>query len=250
MRNNKTSYLLHLADNALILSQRLGEWCGHAPILEQDIAITNITLDILGQARYFYQLASRVDKKDKEEDFYAYYRNEREFKNLLLLEQPNGDWSQTLLRQFFYDSYCILLYSELEKSKDKNIAAIASKAIKEVKYHYKYSSEWVIRLGDGTKESNQKLKNSLNYLWDFTGELFEVAEYEKEMIEKGIAPDVSKFKTTWFNNVTEIFNKANIEVPQTTWFQSGGKSGLHTENLGKLLTDLQYMQRTYPNCTW
>lgn len=250
MRNNKISYLLHLADNALILSQRLGEWCGHAPILEQDIAITNITLDILGQARYFYQLVSRVDKNDKEEDFYAYFRNERDFKNLLLLEQPNGDWSQTMLRQFFYDSYCILLYCELEKSKDKNIAAIASKAIKEVKYHYKYSSEWVIRLGDGTKESNQKLKNSLNYLWDFAGELFEVAEYEKEMIEKGIAPDVSKFKTTWINNVTEIFNKANIEVPQTTWFQSGGKSGLHTENLGKLLTDLQYMQRTYPNCTW
>lgn len=250
MENFKKNYVLHLADNALVLSQRLGEWCGHAPILEQDIALTNITLDILGQARYFYQYAAKIDKKNKDEDFYAYFRNERDFKNLLLLEQPNGDWAQTMLRQFFYDNYCILLYQNLINSKDKTIAAIASKALKEVKYHYKFSSEWVIRLGNGTVESNLRLENALLNLWDFAGEMFELSSYEKEMIKEEIAPDVTNFKIIWLEKVKEIFLLANLQIPQSDWFQKGGKTGLHTENLGNILTDLQYMQRSYPNCNW
>ncbi|NUM31454.1 MAG: phenylacetate-CoA oxygenase subunit PaaC [Bacteroidetes bacterium] len=250
MKNFKTEYLLHLADNALILSHRLGEWCGHAPILEQDIALTNITLDILGQARYFYQYAAKSDNKGKSEDYYAFFRNERDFKNLLILEQPNGDWAQTMLRQFLYDNYCLLLYQSLTECSDNQIAAIASKAVKEVKYHYKFSSEWVMRLGDGTEESKKRLENALENLWIYTGEMFEITPYETEMIKLGIAPDPSKLKHKWLENTQNIFKLSNLSIPKTEWFQKGGKTGYHTENLGKILTDLQYMQRSYPNCNW
>lgn len=250
MKNHKTEYLLHLADNALILSQRLGEWCGNAPILEQDIALTNITLDILGQARYFYQYAAKTDNTGNNEDYYAFFRNERDFKNLLILEQPNGDWAQTMLRQFFYDNYSLLLYQSLINCNDKQISAIVSKAVKEVKYHYKFSSEWVIRLGDGTKESKQRLESALENLWDYTGEMFETTDYETEMIKKGIAPDITVLKQKWIENTQEIFKLAKLTIPKTEWFQKGGKIGYHSENLGKILTDLQYMQRSYPGCNW
>lgn len=248
--NSKTEYILHLADNGLILAQRLGEWCGHGPVLEQDIALTNIALDVLGQARYFYQYAAEVDGQGKSEDDYAYLRGEREFKNFLLLEQPNGDWAHTIMRQFFYDNFMQLVYTKLLLSTDKQIAAIASKAIKEVNYHLKFSSEWVIRMGDGTEESHERVQNAANTLWEFTGELFVPTDYDNEMASQGIAPDVTSLKNEWENRVNEIFAEATLQVPQATWFQSGGKTGVHSENLGLLLTDLQYLQRTYPGASW
>ncbi len=248
--NSKTEYILHLADNGLILAQRLGEWCGHGPVLEQDIALTNIALDVLGQARYFYQYAAEVDGQGKSEDDYAYLRGEREFKNFLLLEQPNGDWAHTIMRQFFYDNFMQLVYTKLLLSTDKQIAAIASKAIKEVNYHLKFSSEWVIRMGDGTEESHERVQNAANTLWEFTGELFVPTDYDNEMASQGIAPDVTSLKNEWENRVNEIFAEATLQVPQAIWFQSGGKTGVHSENLGLLLTDLQYLQRTYPGASW
>jgi ring-1,2-phenylacetyl-CoA epoxidase subunit PaaC len=228
----------------------LGEWCGHGPVLEQDIALTNIALDVLGQARYFYQYAAEVDGQGKSEDDYAYLRGEREFKNFLLLEQPNGDWAHTIMRQFFYDNFMQLVYTKLLLSTDKQIAAIASKAIKEVNYHLKFSSEWVIRMGDGTEESHERVQNAANTLWEFTGELFVPTDYDNEMASQGIAPDVTSLKNEWENRVNEIFAEATLQVPQAIWFQSGGKTGVHSENLGLLLTDLQYLQRTYPGASW
>lgn len=248
--NSKLNYTLHLADNGLILAQRLGEWCGHGPVLEQDIALTNIALDVLGQARYFYQYAAEVDGQGKTEDDYAYLRGEREFKNFLLLEQPNGDWAHTIVRQFFYDNFMQLVYTKLLSSTDKQLAAIASKAIKEVNYHLKFSSEWVIRMGDGTEESHERVQNAANTLWEFTGEFFIPTDYDNEMAAKGIGCDVASLKTDWQNRVNEIFAEATLQVPQATWFQSGGKTGVHSENLGLLLTDLQYLQRTYPGASW
>ncbi len=248
--NSKKNYILHLADNGLILAQRLGEWCGHGPVLEQDIALTNIALDVLGQARYFYQYAAEVDGKGKDEDYYAYFRDEREFKNFLLLEQPNGDWANTIMRQFFYDNFMQLVYTKLMSSNDEQIAAIASKAIKEVNYHLKFSSEWVIRMGDGTEESHQRVQEAANNLWEYTGEFFVPAPYETEMVSQGIATDSASLKNDWQNRVNEIFAEATLQVPQANWFQSGGKIGIHTEYLGIILTDLQYLQRAYPGNTW
>ena len=250
MNNSRLDYILHLADNGLILAQRLGDWCGHGPILEQDIALTNIALDVLGQARYFYQYAAEVDGQSKSEDHYAYFRGERDFKNYLLLEQPNGDWAHTIMRQFFYDNFMQLAYTGLLSSKDQQIAAIASKAIKEVEYHLKYSSEWVIRMGDGTEESHDRVQIAANSLWEFTGEFFVPTDYDNEMASQGIAPNLGSLKNDWELRVKEIFAEATLQVPQATWFQSGGKTGLHSENLGFLLADLQYLQRTYPGNNW
>ncbi|MCB9250924.1 MAG: phenylacetate-CoA oxygenase subunit PaaC [Flavobacteriales bacterium] len=248
--NSKLNYILHLADNSLILGQRLGEWCGHGPVLEQDIALTNIALDLIGQARYFYQYAALTDNRGKSEDHYPYFRGEREFKNFLLLEQPNMDWAYTMARQFYYDSYCFVMYTEMLKSKDEQLVSIASKAIKEVSYHLKYSSEWVIRMGDGTEESHEKVQNAVNDLWEYCGEFFETTQYESEMIEQGIAVDASKLKEKWLRSVGEIFNEATLIMPEGKWFQTGGKEGVHTENLGYILTDLQYIQKTMPGLSW
>ncbi len=247
---SKLDFVLHLGDNGLILAQRLGEWCGHGPVLEQDIALTNIALDVLGQARYFYQYAAEIDGKGKSEDDYAYFRNEREFKNFLLLEQPNMDWAYTLTRQFYYDTYCELLFSHLMNGKDVQLAAIASKAIKEIQYHVKFSSEWMIRMGDGTEESHNRVLNAVNALWEFTGEFFEPASYESFLIEEGTLVNLTHLKEEWMNKVGEVLSEATLEVPKADWFQSGGKQGIHSEYLGLILTDLQYLQRTYPGLNW
>jgi len=261
MSNSLIDYTLHLADNTLIIAQRNAEWCGHGPILEQDIAITNISLDLLGQSRNFYQYAAKLINdstklqtakvpplegfREASEDSLAYLRTEREFKNCLLVEQPNGDWGQTILRQFFFSAYQFLLYEKLQTSKDEQIAAIAAKALKEVTYHLRWSSEWVIRLGDGTEESNERMNNAIDELWRYTGELFMAADYEKEA---GI--DVAELKDEWTKKITSVFNEATLSVPEKTFMQSGGKTGVHTEHLGYILTELQYLQRTYPGAEW
>ncbi|HNJ27268.1 MAG TPA: phenylacetate-CoA oxygenase subunit PaaC [Chitinophagaceae bacterium] len=245
MQEQLISHTLHLADTNLIIGQRNAEWCGHGPILEQDIAITNITLDLIGQARSYYQYAASLIGNHATEDSLAYLRNEREYKNLLICEQPNGDWGQTVLRQFLYSSFQYQLLQLLLTHNDQTLAAIAEKSLKEVKYHLRWSSEWVIRLGDGTEESHQRMENAVAELWRYTGEMFMPAAYEKEL---GI--DVASLKYEWSKNVKQVFDEATLSIPSGVWMQEGGKTGTHTEQLGYILTDLQYMQRAYPNSEW
>lgn len=236
-------YTLHLADTTLILSQRNSEWCGHGPILEQDIAITNISLDLLGQARSFYQYAATLIGGEATENSLAYLRKERKFKNLLLVEQPNGDWGQTILRQYLYSQFQYLLFEQLQQGDDEQLAAIATKSIKETTYHVRWSSEWVIRLGDGTEESHDRMLKAIDEIWRYTGEMFEGADYETIV-------DVSSLKNTWLEKVKAIFSEATLPVPEKVFMQSGGKTGTHTEHLGYILTELQYVQRAYPGCEW
>jgi len=264
-------FVLSLADTTLILSQRNSEWCGHGPVLEQDIAITNISLDLLGQSRNFYQYAAElINNSSKEqglktpspqgeslsrqigrvggevnENTLAYLRKEREFKNLLLAEQANGDWAQTILRQFLFSQFQYLLFEQLQKSDDEQLVAIVTKALKEIAYHVRWSSEWVIRLGDGTEESHQRMEHAINELWRYTGEMFVPAEYEKE-----IKIDYDLLKQEWYKKVNNIFDEATLTVPEKVFMQSGGKEGRHTEQLGFILAELQYMQRAYPNSEW
>lgn len=238
------SFALHLADTNLILAQRNGEWCAHGPILEQDIAITNITLDLIGQARNFYQYAAELIGNNATEDSLAYFRKEREFKNLLIAELPCGDWAQTILRQFFLSVYHYGLYEQLQQSSDMQLAAIAEKSIKEVTYHIRWSSEWVIRLGDGTGESHQRMINALENLWAYTGEFFIPAHYEKDFA------DLDLIKENWFQKIKIVMEEATLTVPENSFMQTGGKEGIHTEHLGFILTDLQYLQRTYPGASW
>lgn len=257
-------YTLHLADNALLLAQRNAEWTGHGPVLEQDIAITNISLDLLGQARNFYQYAASlynefseeekaaVDNyiprlwkeynRELQEDDLAFLRDEYQYLNLLITELPRGDWAQTVLRQFFFSAFQFYLYQQLPNSNDAQLAAIAEKSIKEVTYHLRWSSEWVVRLGDGTAESHQRIKNALTDLWMFTGEMFVPASYE--------LIDVAALKEEWMKKVQTVFAEATLEVPNQTWMQNGGKEGRHTEHMGYLLAEMQYLQRAYPNATW
>jgi ring-1,2-phenylacetyl-CoA epoxidase subunit PaaC len=219
-------------------------------VLEQDIAITNISLDLLGQARNFYQYAAELKGGGATEDSLAYLRTEREFTNCLLVEQPNGDWAQTILRQFFYSSYQNLLFAELQNSKDAQLVAIAAKSLKEVTYHLRWSSEWVIRLGDGTEESQQRILKAIDELWMYTGELFEPAEFESITNQLGFGVDVAGLKNEWIKKVKEVFDEAGLSVPEKIFMQKGGKEGKHTEHLGYILTDLQYLQRTYPGAEW
>ena len=240
------NYLLHLADNSLIMGHRNSEWCGHGPILEQDIAISNIALDLIGQARNFYQYVATLIGNKETEDSLAYLRDAREYKNCLLVEQPNGDWAQTILKQFFFSTYQYYLYQQLQNNADDQLKAIAAKALKEVTYHVRWSSEWVIRLGDGTEESKKRLLKALDELWMFTGEFFEPAAYELNMSINFIL-----MKEEWNKKVSSVFEEATIAVPvENKWHQSGGKSGNHSEHLGLLLAEMQFMQRAYPNSEW
>ncbi|MDX2045789.1 MAG: 1,2-phenylacetyl-CoA epoxidase subunit PaaC [Chitinophagaceae bacterium] len=245
MSKHLIDYALHLADTTLILSQRNAEWCGHGPVLEQDIAITNISLDLLGQSRYFYQYAATLMGGSATEDTLAYLRKEREFKNLLLVEQPNGDWGQTILRQYLYSQFQQLLFQQLQHHNDEQIVAIAAKSLKETNYHVRWSSEWVIRLGDGTTESHARMLKAIDELWRYTGEMFHPAAYEKEM---GI--DVTALRNGWEEKVKHVFGEATLPVPENTFMQHGGKEGAHTEHMGYILAELQYVQRAYPGSQW
>jgi len=245
------NYIIQLADNSLILGHRLSEWCGHGPILEQDMAITNIALDLIGQARSLYQYAAEVQGEGKTEDDLAYLRDAWNFRNVLLVEQPNTDFAYTIVRQFFFDVYNFQSYSALSKSKDATLAAIAEKSLKEVTYHQRYSSEWMIRLGDGTKVSQEKMQKAVNDLWAYTGELMVPSPADIAMLEEGIGPDLSKIKPGWEGKVSEILKMATLEQPAADlWMQQGGKEGRHSEHLGFILAELQYLQRAYPGAEW
>lgn len=238
------AYLLHLADSALIISHRNSEWTGHGPVLEQDIALTNIALDQLGLARLLYQeVAGRIG--DTDEDKLAYLRTEREYSNLLLTELPNGDWGQTTLKLYFYSQFMQLLLEHLQSNNDMALAAIAEKTLKEVKYHVRWSSEWVIRLSDGTDESHERMLKALENLWPYSGEMFAAADYETE-----IGIDLGAMQKLWLEKVQAVLEEATLPMPAKTFMHMGGKQGVHTEHLGYLLAEMQYMQRAYPNSEW
>lgn len=238
-------YILHLGDNALIQGHRNSEWCGHGPVLEQDIAITNISLDLIGQARNFYQLAASMKADGSTEDTFAYLRNPDDFKNFIITELPKGDWALTILPQFFFSNYQNLLYRELENHTNPDLAAIAAKALKEVTYHLRWSSEWVIRLGDGTEESHRRLKDALQLLWPYTGEFFASDKYDA--ISK---INRTELQNSWMKKTKEIFSEALIEVPADFHSAFNGDHEKHTTHLEELLTEMQFLQRTYPGAEW
>jgi len=258
MNESLLSYTLHLADNSLVLGHRNSEWAGHGPILEQDIAISNIALDLIGQARNLYQYAAQLTgNSDVTEDTLAYLRDALDFKNSLLVEQPNGDWAKTILRQFLFSTYQFYFYQQLQLSTDTQLAAIAEKSLKEVTYHLKWSAEWVIRLGDGTEESNKRMVFALDELWKFTGELFTPADYEIALLKEKVSVDVTHLRNNWTNKVREVFDEATLDFPSektdkgdVVWMQTGGKNGTHTEHLGYLLAEMQFLQRAYPGSEW
>ena len=251
MKNeNLYNYILGIADNSLILGQRMGELTGHGPSLETDIACTNISLDLFGQVRSYYQYAAKIAGDKRTEDDIAMLRKEREYVNVLLVEQPNTDFAYTIARQFLFDVYHFMFLTELQKSRDVTLSAIASKSIKEVSYHQRFSSDWIKRLGDGTEKSKSKIQNAIDSLWTYTDELFHQVEADKVMVGEDIGVDVTQLKDNYYERVNAILTEAMLEVPESKWSQKGGKEGVHTEHLGYLLSDLQYMQRAYPNMDW
>lgn len=266
-------YTLQIADNALILGHRLSEWCGHGPILEQDIALTNIALDHLGQARSLYQYAAElfnnlplVEKNDLfasavlqqkinaeeplDEDDLAYLRDGWDFRNVQLVEQPNKDWAYTVARSFFYDSFNFHFYTALQNSPDKTLAAVAEKSLKEVAYHLRWSSEWVVRLGDGTAESHERMQAAINDYWMYTGELMTMSDADTAALNAGNGIDAAALKQKWDEQINAVLQEATLIRPEDGWMQQGGKDGRHTEHLGYILAELQFMQRAYPNMEW
>lgn len=251
MKNeNLYNYILSIADNSLILGQRLGELCGHGPSLETDIACTNISLDLFGQVRSYFQYAGKIAGDGRSEDDIAMLRKERDYKNVLLVEQPNTNFAYTIGRQFLFDAFHLMFLKGLQKSTDLTLSAIANKCIKEVSYHERFSSDWVRRLGDGTEESHEKMQEAIHDLWTYTDELFHQTEADIAMVEQGIAVDVTKLKDDYYKYLVEVLTEATIEIPESKYFQKGGKHGVHTEHLGYILAELQYMQRAYPNMEW
>ena len=234
---------LHLGDNALILGHRISEWCGHGPVQEQDIAMTNIALDLIGQAKMYLDLAAELEGKGNDHDHLAYKRDVLDFKNLLITEIPNGDFADSIARQFFFDQWHFLLLSELSNSSNDRLKEIAQKALKEVTYHKRWSSEWVVRLGDGTAESKEKMQRAIDDIWFYTGEAFMPAKYEEGILPTGL-------KDTWMKNVKVILEEATLMMPADEWMQDGGKTGKHTEYLGFILAEMQFLPRAYPDATW
>jgi ring-1,2-phenylacetyl-CoA epoxidase subunit PaaC len=243
-------YTLRRADDALILGHRLSEWCGHAPMLEEDMALSNIALDLLGQARELYSYAAKVEGKGNDEDKFAYLRDVRQYRNLLLVEQPNGDFAHTLVRQFFYSAFADLYWRAMMKSADATLAAIAAKSEKESAYHLRHCSEWIVRLGDGTEESHGRTQTGIDHLWAFTGEMFATDDSERGLIDDGVATDPATLRQQWLKTVSAVVSEATLDLPKNDWMQLGGRSGRHSEHLGHLLSELQSMQRSFPGATW
>ncbi len=250
MDTNKFNYILQQADNCLILGQRLGEWCGHGPILEQDIAMTNISLDLIGQARLFYQYAAELQDEGKTEDDLAYLRDAWDFRNVKLVEQPNGDFAQTIIRQFLYDTFSCYYYEALKESNDERLASIAAKSHKETLYHVKWSGDWVLRLGDGTSESHERAQSALDLLRPYADELVIPSEADQKAAEEGYGPDLGKIAELRSEKLNAVLSESTLNVPESGFTHSGGKDGRHTEHLGYILADLQFLQRAYPGNKW
>ena len=247
--NNLSQYTLRIADSSLILGQRMSEWCSKGPTLEEDIAMSNIALDLFGQANGFYEYASKLDGSKSADDL-AFKRNEREFFNRQLSEQENGNFGKTTVRNFLNDAFNFLFYTELSSSKDETLSALAAKSLKEVKYHLRHSSNWLIRLGDGTKESNLKVQEALDFLWKYTGELFEMDEIDNEILALGIGVDNKELKERWNEIVNSTIEKAKLNRPEDGYMATGSKKGIHTEHLGFLLAEMQFLPRAYPDAKW
>lgn len=244
------TYALRRGDDNLILSHRLSEWCGHGPQLEEDIALTNRALDLIGQARNYLQYAGEVEGRGRTEDDLAYLRKERDFVNVKLVEQPNGDYAHTMARSFLYDAWHLPLQQALTKSADAQLAAIAGKAVKEVTYQLKTSADWMIRFGDGTEESHRRAQNALDALWTYTGELFATDEVEATLLKAGIVPDMAPIKAAFDAKVDAVLAEATLKRPADGFMMSGGRQGKHSEHMGFLLAEMQYLQRAYPGATW
>lgn len=243
-------YLLRQSDDTMILGQRLSEWCGLGPILEEDIALTNIALDLIGQATELYGYAAQVENKGRTADDLAFLRLEREYKNVLLVEQKNGDFGKTIVRQFLFDNFQLLNYTQLLNSTDAQVAAIAEKSIKEVKYHLKHSAEWVIRLGDGTEESHNRIQNSVDDLMRFADELFFQNEVNDVLQKEGIVGNIGDLKPQYYQSVNRVLHEATLTIPEIKYHQKGGRKGIHSEHMGFLIAEMQYMQRTFPGMEW
>ena len=247
-------YLLRLADNGVVLAQRLSEWVGKGPILEEDIALTNVGLDLLGQARLWFAYAqdveARIEDIGRSEDQLAFHRDAHEFRNLLIVEQPNGSYADTTVRQFLFDHWHLLLLRELEQSADGRIAEVAAKAVKEVRYHVERSSDWMVRLGDGTDESHARMQAAIDDLWTYAGEMFVPDEVELSLVGEGVAADVRKLQAPWDEAVNAVLADATLTRPGETFVRKGGKQGVHTEHFGRLLAEMQFLQRAYPDAQW
>ncbi len=243
-------YLLHLGDNSLIQGQRDGEWCGHGPVLEQDIALTNIALDLFGEARNIFAAAARLKGNGETEDSIAFLRDVLQYKNALLVEQPNQDWAYTIVKHFFYDNFHNILMTELCNSNNTDIKAIAHKSVKETNYHARWSNEWMIRLGDGTTVSKEKVQTALNELWEYSGEFFIATSIETQAEQLGFGANLETIHKAWTKTIDEILLEATLEKPSSTFFQKGGKTGIHSEYLGFVLAEMQYLQRAYPGAEW
>ena len=243
-------YILRWADDALIMSHRLSQYCSQGPFLEEDLAISNVALDYIGQSEALLTYCAQLDNTIKDANALAYLRPEHLFFNCQLVEQPNKDYAYLMMRQFLYDCYNYETYIDLVNSKDAQLAAIATKALKEITYHLKRSSEWIIRLGQGTAESHQRIQIALDDLWKYTGALFIMDDLDKTMEKDHIGIDLTKAKNRWDERITDILAKANLKKPQTDFFVSGGRDGHHTEHMGHLLAEMQYLPRAYPDATW
>lgn len=243
-------YTLRLGDTSLILAQRLSEWTGHGPFLEEDLALTNIALDIFGRAKSLLEYAAKLEDKGRTEDDLAFLRTDREYFNALITEQPNGDYAKTIIRQAFIDCFDLLFYSALAKSKDETLAGIAAKSIKEITYHKRHSFSWVMRFGNGTEESHTRLQQGFDEVWAFTEELFEMNEVDEVLVKEGIAMDLSALKPLWLKEITELLDKANVQIPEGVYMQKGSRKGIHSEHLGYILAEMQSLPRMHPNAKW
>lgn len=242
--------LLRLGDDRLVLGHRTSEWCGHAPILEEDIALANIALDLIGQANLLLQYAGAVEGAGRDQDALAYFREAIEFRNALLCELPKGDFGVTITRHFFHGLFSVLQWEALSHSKDSTIAGIAAKALKESRYHVRHAGEWVIRLGDGTEESHRRAQDAVDLLWPYTGELFMQPVDEAELVTAGLTADVSALEGAWRVQVEDVLGRATLRVPDITWMQRGGRDGRHTEHLGHMLAEMQIVARSHPGAKW
>lgn len=246
----QSRYVLRHADDNVVIAQRLAEWSAHAPELEEDIALTNLALDFLGQARHLYQHAASLEGAGRSEDDLAFRRTEQEFTNLLLVEQPNGDFARTMARQLFYDAYQLLLYQGLQESIDRTLGGIAAKALKEARYHFRHSSGWVIRLGDGTAESHLRMQAGVDAMWRFTGEMLVADDLALELTAQGIAVGAGDLEAEWNARIDAVLTEATLDRPSDPYQRTGGRHGFHTEHLGHMLGEMQWMQRTYPGLDW
>lgn len=244
-------YLIRLADDRLILGHRLSEWCGHGPILEEDIALANIALDNIGHAASLYEYAAEIEGEDRHRDDIVYFRDDVEYKNFKMVELPKGDFGFTIARQFLFSSYSYFLYEGLKEADDEQFAGMISKHLKEIKYHLRHSREWVFRLGDGTEESHRRIQDAFDEMWMYTGEFFDTDKVDERMISEGIGTNPAEFKEEWESLVTDVLNEATLDVPDFDQYMAGGsRRGLHTEHLGHLLAEMQHLRRSYPDAEW